>query len=102
MRPLGLADLDPRESGDVHATGGKDLLDRSLRVLDEGLLNQRDVLVEGTKPTLDDLRDRLLRLALVAGDLLRDPALLLHDIRGHFVAADVERPHRGDLLGKVL
>src|SRR6185437_2866165 len=71
-----LADLVTREGGHVDLALRQDLLDRLLRVLDERLLQQHDLLEEGVQPALGDLRDGLLGLALVAGDLLRDPALL--------------------------
>jgi hypothetical protein len=87
---------------DGHAVLRQDLLDRGLLLLHERLLGEHDVLEVGAKPTLDDLRDGLLGLALVAGDLLRDPALLLHHVGGDVLARGVERPHRGDLLGQVL
>src|SRR5581483_8288317 len=99
---LSLADLEPRETGDGDARGGEHLADRGLRVLHERLLNQRDVLEERADAALHDLRDGLLRLALVAGDLLRDPALLLHDFGGDLVAGHILRAHRRDLLGEVL
>src|SRR5690348_14002354 len=103
MKPgSGLADLEPGEAGDGHAGGGQNLLDRGLLVLHERLLGEHDVLEVGVQPTLHDLRDGLLRLALVPGDLLRDPALLLHHVGGDILALGVERPHRGDLLDQVL
>src|ERR1039457_1061061 len=66
LRPSsGLADLEPRERADGNPLIGEQLLDGLLRVPDEGLLGQRHVLEERVEPALDDLRDRLLRLALV-------------------------------------
>src|SRR5215468_5539526 len=82
----GLADLEPGEAGDGDAATRQDLLDRGLRVLYEGLLGEHDILEVGVQPTVHDLADGLLRLALVAGDLLRDPALLLHHVGGHVLA----------------
>src|SRR6476620_5911559 len=99
---LSLADLEPGEVGDVDAVLRQDLLDRGLRVLHERLLGEHDVLEVGVQPAVHDPPDGLLRLALVAGDLLRDPPLLLHHVGRHVVAVGVERPHRGDLLGQVL
>src|SRR6266851_897982 len=99
LRPsFGLADLEPREGADGNPLIGEQLLDGLLRVPDERLLGQHHVLEERVKPALDDLRDRLLRLALVPGDLLHDAALVLDHVRGHLVAGQVLRPHRGHLV----
>src|SRR5215469_1741264 len=98
----GLADLEPGEAGDGDAAARQDLLDRGLLVLHERLLGEHHVLEVGVQPALHDLRDGLLRLALVPGDLLRDPALLLHHVGRDVLPPGVERPHRGNLLGQVL
>src|SRR5690349_3925458 len=60
----GLADLEPGEAGDGHAVLRQDLLDRGLLLLHERLLGEHDILEVGAQPTLDDLRDGLLGLAL--------------------------------------
>src|ERR1700757_3532513 len=99
---LSLADLEPGEAGDGDAVLRQDLLDRGLLVLHERLLGEHDVLEVGVQPAVHDLADGLLRLALVPGDLLRDPALLLDHFGRDVLARRVERPHRGDLLGQVL
>src|SRR5215470_2971095 len=97
----GLAYLEAGESPHRKPVGLEDLGDRLLRLLHEGLLDEHDILEERAEPPLDDPRDRLLRLALVTGDLLRDPALLLDDVGRHLVAGDVLRTHGRDLLGEV-
>src|SRR6266513_2288312 len=97
-----LADLEPGERQHGDALLGQDLLDRLLRVLHEGLLGQDDVLEERAQPALHDLADRLLGLALVAGDLLRDAPLVLDHVAGHLVAGHVLRPHRRHLLRDIL
>src|SRR6266568_3966270 len=99
---LSLADLEPGEAGDSDTVLRQDLLDRGLLVLHERLLGEHDVLEVGVHPAVHDLADGLLRLALVAGDLLRDPALLLHHVGRDLVPRGVERTHRGHLLGQVL
>src|SRR5216110_3519313 len=99
--PLSLADLEPGEAGDSDTVLRQDLLDRGLLVLHERLLGEHDVLEVGVQPAVHDLADGLLRLALVAGDLLRDPALLFHHVGRDLVPRGVKRPHRGHLLGQV-
>ena len=91
------ADLEAGEP--LHGGAGRveDGLDRLLRLGDRLLLEQHDLLVEPTEATLDDLRDRLLGLALLAGLLLGDRALGLDDVRGDLVAGEVLGLHRGDL-----
>src|SRR5262249_10924349 len=68
----GLAHLEPGERTHGDSVLGQNLLDGLLRVLDECLLGEHDVLEECTQPALDDLADRLLGLAFLAGHLLRD------------------------------
>src|SRR6516164_9341316 len=97
----GLADLEPGEAGDGKAVLRQDLLDRGLVVLHERLLGEHHVLEVGVQPAVHDLADGLLGLALVARDLLGDPALLLHYVGGDVLARGVQRAHRGDLLGDV-
>src|ERR1700761_2992805 len=99
---LRLPDLEPGETSHGHAVVREHLLDRLLLLLDERLLDQHHVLVEGVDPAVDDLGDRLLGLALLAGDLLRDPALLLHYVGRDLVPGGVLRAHGRDLLSQVL
>src|ERR1700722_18813347 len=98
----GLADLVPRERADGNPLIGEQLLDGLLRVPDKRLLGQHHVLEERVEPALDDLGNRLLRLALVPGDLLHDAPLVLDHVRGHLVTGQVLRPHRGHLVRHVL
>src|SRR5580693_5424063 len=103
LRPSsGLADLEPRERADGNPLIGEQLLDGLLGLPDERLLGEDHVLEERVEPAFDDLRDRLLRLALVPGDLLHDAPLVLDHVRGHVVAVQVLRPHRGYLVRHVL
>src|SRR6185369_8934282 len=99
---LSLADLEPGEAGDGDTVLRQDLLDRGLLVLHERLLGEHDILEVGVQPAVHDLADGLLRLALVAGNLLGDTALLLHYVGRDLVQRGVERTHRGHLLGQVL
>src|SRR6185295_17138593 len=92
---LSLADLEPGEAGDGDAVLRQDLLDRGLLVLHERLLGEHDILEVGVQPAVHDLADGLLRLALVAGNLLGDTALLLHYVGRDLVPRGVERTHRG-------
>src|SRR5579859_240386 len=98
---LGLAYLEAGEVGDGEVVLGEELLDRGLVVLHEDLLGEHGVLEVGVQPAVHDLRDGLLGLALLAGDLLGDPALLLHHVRGDVLAGGVQRAHGRDLLGQV-
>src|SRR5579859_5106665 len=98
---LGLAYLEAGEVGDGDVVLGEELLDRGLVVLHEDLLGEHRVLEVGVQPTVHDLRDGLLGLTLLAGDLLGDPALLLHHVRGDVLAGGVQRAHGRDLLGQV-
>src|SRR5690606_18161187 len=97
-----LADLVPGEGQDLDPGLLRDLADRLLVVLDERLLQQGEVLVPGVQPALDDLRDRGLGLALLAGHPLVELALLLDDLGGHGVRAEVLGRHGGGVLGDVL
>src|SRR5260370_41240851 len=72
---LGLADLEPGETGDGEVVLGEELLDRGLVVLHEDLLGEHGVLEVGVQPAVDDLAEGLLGLALFAGDLLGYPPL---------------------------
>src|SRR5262249_56034830 len=75
-----LADLEAGERTYRGPLLAEHLLDRLLGLLDERLLDERDLLEERAQPALDDLGDRLLRLALFPGDLLGDAPLLLADV----------------------
>src|SRR6202050_4661506 len=98
----GLPDLEPGKRLHAGAVLRQQLADRLLLVPDRRLLGEHDVLQERVHAAFHDLADRSLRLALLAGHLLRDPALLLDDVRRHLLAGDVTRPHRGDLVCYVL
>src|SRR3954467_1974529 len=99
------ADLEPREAGRVHAGLLEDLLDRLALVLRELLLEEHVVLEERVDAALDDPRQRLLGLALLAGLLLGDPPLRRDDVGRHGVPGEVARSHRRrvhrDVLGDV-
>ena len=69
-------------------------LDGLLAVLHRGLLEQHDVLEEAVDAALDDLGQRRLGLALLAGGRLGDPALGLDGVGRDLVAGDVRRLHR--------
>src|SRR5712691_6930836 len=97
-----LADLEPGKTSDARAALGEQLLDRLLLDPDGLLLGQHDVLEERVQAALHDLGDRLLRLALFAGQLLGDPALVRHQVLWHLVTADILRPHGRDLMRQVL
>ena len=92
----GLADLEPDEAVDLEAGLVQDLLHRALGLGDRRLLEQDEVLVVGVDPTLDDLADRLLGLALLLGRLLGDPALGLDRLGRDLLAGQVARASRGD------
>src|SRR5680860_742398 len=96
VRVLLLADLEPDEPADggVGAETLHELADRGLGLADEGLLDQDLVLVERVEPTLDDLRDRLVGLALVPRELLEHRPLVRDDVGGYVVAARVPGPGR--------
>src|SRR5258708_622078 len=98
----GLPDLEPGKPQHAGAMLGQQPLDRLLLVPDGGLLNEHDVLQERVHTALHDLADGLLRLPLLAGDLLGDPALVLHHVRRHVVAGHVARAHGRDLVRDVL
>src|SRR6266516_358766 len=100
--PSGLAHLEAGERPHGDALLGQDLLDRLLRILHECLLGEHYVLEERAQPALDNLADRLLGLAFIAGDLLRDAPLVLDHIAGYLVTGHVLRPHRRYLLRDVL
>src|SRR5690606_34987061 len=92
------ADLEAREAGDRDPRVVGDLLDRQLVVLRVGLVEQDDLLEERVHAALDDLRQSCLGLALVAGDLGDDLALLLDDVGRHLVAREVLRRGERDVL----
>src|ERR1017187_1946206 len=85
---LVLADLDAREPADggVRSKAREELTDGSFRLLYEGLLEQDDVLEEAVQAALDDLGERLLRLAFVAGELFEHRPLLVEDVGGDVLA----------------
>src|ERR1700754_5138525 len=93
----GLADLEADEPRHVDAGLAENLLDALLVVGDRRLLQQHEVLEERVGASVDDLRQRGLRLAFLASGLLGDPALGLDDLGRHLVAGEVLRTHRGDL-----
>src|ERR1039457_1734438 len=97
----GLAHLEPGEPAHGDPVLAEQLLDCLLRILDERLIGQHDILEERVQPAFDDLRDGLLGLALVAGYLLGDGAFLLDYLAGHLVPGDVLRAHGRDLLREV-
>src|ERR687898_3625237 len=103
-RRLLVADLDPHEAADrrILAELPEQLADRGLRLADERLLDQDDALVEGVDPAFDDLRDRLLGLPLVAGQLLEHGPFPLDDVGGDIVARDVLRRGRRDVQRDVV
>src|ERR1700722_9544716 len=80
---LRLAHPEAGECLHVDLVGREQRLDGLLGVLHRRLLGEHDVLEEGTETTLDNLRNGLLGLAFLAGDLLRDPALLLDQVGRH-------------------
>src|SRR5260370_19322509 len=98
------ADVDPNEPADgcIFAEVADQLADGGLRVTDEGLLEEDRVLVEAVQPTLDDLRERLLGLPLVAGELLEHGPLLLEDVGRDIVPRDVLRRRRRDVQRDVV
>src|ERR1700722_19812192 len=98
---LGLAHLEAGEVGDGEVVLREELLDRRLVVLHVDLLGEHGVLEVRVQPACHDLGNGLLGLALFAGDLLGDPALLLHHVGGDVLAGGVQRAHGGDLLGQV-
>src|SRR4051794_16877285 len=95
--PSGLADLEAGEP--LHGQAGVvgNLLDRALRLGDRRLLEQDEVLVEGVDPTLDDLGDRLLGLALLLRGLLGDATLGLDGLRRDLLAGEEARAGGGDV-----
>ncbi len=84
----------------------EELANRLLVVLGVGLVEQGDGLEEAAEATLDDLGDRLLRLALVAGDRLQRGPLGLDHLGGDVVTRQVlrsgERDVHGDVVGELL
>src|SRR4051812_28229258 len=93
----GLTDLEAGEAVDRQAGLVQDLLHGALGLGDRRLLEQDEVLVVGVDPTLDDLHDRLLGLALLLGGLLGDPALGLHGLGRDLVAGEVARARGSDV-----
>src|SRR4051794_2030676 len=73
------------------------LLHRLLVVADVRLVDQHGVLEEPVHAAFDDLRQRLLGLALLACRGLGDAALVVDHVAGHVVTGEVLRAQRGDL-----
>src|SRR5437588_3188045 len=99
-----LADFDPHEAGDLRLgpEPRQQRPDGDLRVAHEALLDEDVVLVEPADAALDDLRDGLLRLALVAGEGLEDGPLRLDHVGGDLVAGHPPGGGRGDVEGDVV
>ena len=89
-RPSACADLEAGEAGrrSTPASSSRPCT-RLLGVLHRRLLEQHDVLEEAVDPTLDDLGQRRLGLALLAGGRLGDAPLGLDDVGRDLVAGDV-------------
>src|SRR5919106_2714552 len=112
LPPRGGAVLSPnvaREPPDLHLLPdlGRELpdhvLDRplALGILEELLVEEAAVLVESLQLALDDPREDVLGLPLLAGLCLVDLALLRQDLLGHLVARHPPRVGRGYLHGQV-
>jgi hypothetical protein len=99
---LRLPHLEADEAGELDTGLLQDLADGLLAVLGEGLLEQDRVLEEAVDPTLDDLREGGLGLALLLGRGLGDLPLLGDDVLGDLGARDVGRGEGGDVLRDVL
>src|SRR5215471_21852456 len=91
--------------GDVLADlghgGGHDLVDLLLVVLHEGLIDQADRLVELLDLAGEDLLDHRVRLLLLPELDPLDLLLLLEDVAGDLLAADVLGVERGDVERQV-
>src|SRR5438067_1258921 len=98
------ADFDPREAGDLRpgAEAGQQRPDGDLRVPHEPLLEEHVVLVEPADAALDDLRDRLLRLALVAGQVLEHGPFGLDHVGRDVLPVHPPGRGRGDVQGDVV
>src|SRR5215470_1754233 len=96
---LRLADLEASEASYGHTGSVQYRLDGLLAVLHRGLLQQHDVFEEPVDPALDDLRQGLLGLALLACGLLGDTPLVGDNVLGDLSAGDEPWPHGGDLHG---
>src|SRR3954454_983685 len=92
-----LADFETRDALHGHASLVEDRLHGLLRVLHRRLVKQGNLLVVAVQTAVDDPRQRLLGLALLACRGLGDLALLGHHVGGNLVAGHVARSHRGDL-----
>src|SRR5262245_12957794 len=95
-----LADLDLGVADDRGTV--EQLADRHLVVLGVGLLEEADLLEVAVEPALHDLRERLLRLALVPRDGLERGPLLLHLVGRHLVPAQVAGAGEGHVDGDVV
>src|SRR3954452_17211187 len=93
----GAGSLEADEPLDLDARSLELLADRGLAVGDRRLVEQSDVLEVGVHPALDDARQSLLGLALLLGLGLGDAPLVLDEVGGHLVPAQVGRAHGRDL-----
>src|SRR3954452_6571552 len=106
MRPLApecaldLAYLETGKPGDTDTRVTEHLLHGLLLVLHARLVQQHDLLVEPTDPTVDDLGQRSLWLALLARRRLGNPTLVVDHVCRDVVSADVLGSHRADLHGR--
>src|SRR5918997_2157989 len=98
----GLADLEAGELADGDTCLVEQRLHRLLRLVDRRLPQQHDVLEEAVDPALDDARQHLLGLALLASGGLGDAALVLQHLARDLVAGGVLRPSRCDVHGHAL
>src|SRR2546426_7559698 len=89
-----LTNLEPNEPLHHDARLVEHLTHILLLVHHRRLFDEHEILEERADPTLDDLRNRRLGLALLARRLLGDAPLGLHDLGRHLVAGDVPGPHR--------
>src|SRR3954447_1954948 len=94
------ADDDLGEADDLGVA--EHLLDALLVVLGVALLEQHALLVPAVQLAVDDLRQRLLRLAGVAGLRLEDLALGRHLLGRRLVAGQVLGLAEGDVYGDVV
>src|ERR1700761_1592922 len=84
-----LADLEADEPRHGHTGLVEQRLDRLLAVRHRCLLEQDDVLEEAVQPALDDLGQRLFRLALFLRGLLGDAPFAGHHVCRHVLASEV-------------
>src|SRR5581483_1812069 len=98
------ADFEPHEPADLRlrAQPRQERSDDDLRVAHEALLDEDVVLVEAADPALDDLRDGLFGLALVAGQVLEDGPLLFDHVGRDVLPVDPPGGGGGDVEGDVV